>query len=500
MSHLFRLIVLDNARQSSSGGASGNYEGEDEVQWPDTKDFLPVNSAVPKSDINIAKVGVYFQVHNMSVSRGSKVQKSGFAMFKDGFMSSCSYKSEGATVFFRAAVFAEMKKDMIYLVECRVSDREIEYTYCECTAGRGPHAICKHVAVLLYNLERFEQSGEWILARSCTDRAQSWPCQPKKRKLDPNIPLTPCDVLEMANAPLLQDPRPAKYRCIRKDEKRRHVEMLLINYTSEKKELLHISEICGGKANVEALCDDHNYLAKPLVETWVESRTTVTEAGAGVIESSTRLQHKSAAWKAERQLRLTASSAHRVCNVKKNKQVYAESLFRGTSLEHVAAVRWGRANESAALREYEAVTGHKVDPSGLRVSVEKPFLAASPDGVCADRLVEVKCPYRKEVRESADIKSSGYLPLVMDENRAVRLRENHPYYYQVQLQLYVTKYQLCDFVVYTPSDMCIVTVDRDDAFIEDMVAKMSAFYEEFYKPVVAKMLFGVTPVKRSIHQ
>ena len=429
----------------------------------------------------------------MSVSRGSKVQKSGYAMFKDGFMSSCSYKSEGDTVFFRAAVFAEMKKDMIYLVECRISDKEIEYSCCECTAGRGPHAICKHVAVLLYNLEHFEQSGEWILARSCTDRAQSWPCQPKKRKLDPNIPLTPCDVLEMADAPQLQDPRPAKYRCVAKQEKRRHVEMLLINYTSEKKELLHISEICGGKANVKALNHDHDYLAKPLVETWVERHTAVTGAGAGLIERSTRLQHKSAAWKVERQLRLTASSAHRVCNVKKNKQAYAESLFRGSSLNHVAAVRWGLANEGAALRKYEAVTGHKVAASGLRVSVEKPFLAASPDGVCADRLVEVKCPYRKEVRESADIKSSGYLPLVVDENRVVSLKENHPYYYQVQLQLYVTKYQLCDFVVYTPSDICIVPVHRDDVFIEDMVAKMSAFYDEYYKPVVAKMLFAFPP-------
>ena len=163
----YRLFVLDNARLQAGGNAdaSGFYEGDDTVQWPDSKHFAPVSSTVPKSDVNIAKVGVYFQVHNLSVSRGSKVQKSGYAMFSEGFMSTCSYKSEGSNVFFRAAVFAEMKKDMMYMVECRVSGGEIAYTSCECTAGRGPHVICKHVAVTLYNMEHNERSGEWVLAK-----------------------------------------------------------------------------------------------------------------------------------------------------------------------------------------------------------------------------------------------------------------------------------------------------------------------------------------------
>ena len=173
MAFFSRLLTLDSMRQQSDGTAGTNvrYDGEDSVQWPDSKDFTPVSATVPKSDINIAKVGVYFQVHNMSVSRGSNVQKSGYAMLKEEFMSTCGFKVEAGHVFFRAAIFAEMKKDMLYSVECRVSDGEISFTYCECTAGHGPHAICKHVAVMLYSLEHYERSGEWMLARSCTDRA-----------------------------------------------------------------------------------------------------------------------------------------------------------------------------------------------------------------------------------------------------------------------------------------------------------------------------------------
>ena len=73
-----RLMVLDNVRQFSYSGEQSNgcYEG-DVAQWPDPKGFIAVSSSVPKNDINIAKVGVYFQTHNTSVSRGSKIQESG---------------------------------------------------------------------------------------------------------------------------------------------------------------------------------------------------------------------------------------------------------------------------------------------------------------------------------------------------------------------------------------------------------------------------------------
>ena len=100
----------------------------------------------------------------------------------------------------------------------------------------------------------------------------------------------------------------------------------------------------------------------------------------------------------------------------------AESLFDGPSLDHIASVRWGQANEGAALERYEEITGREVSSSGLRVSVAKPFLAASPDGVCTDRIVEVKCPYKKEIRESGSILASGYMPICVDENGAPSLK------------------------------------------------------------------------------
>ncbi|XP_043232089.1 uncharacterized protein LOC122386699 [Amphibalanus amphitrite] len=410
-------------------------------------------------------------------------------MFKEGFMCSCSYSTSDRNLFLRATVFAEMKKDVTYLVECRIQDSEIRYTSCECTAGRGPHAICKHVAVLLYNLEQYERTDKWMMSKSCTDVAQSWPHQPKKRVLDPHEAKTPEDILNAnEDHAYFADPRPAKFQ--KMDSKRQRVEMMLINYSSTRSHSLHLGEICQGKANMQAVVDDHDYLRSSLTEAWVDNITKVSKEEASLLERKTRGQSTSSLWTAERRVRLTASSAHRVCNVKKNRDSLAASLYDPQSLGHIPAVRWGKANESQALEKYAEVTGRAVQKCGLFVCVDMPFLAASPDGVCSDRLVKIKCPYKKEVRESETLLDAGYLPLVKDENGKVSLKESHPYFYQIQLQMHVTGHSMCDFVVYTPKDMCIVEVKRNEPFITNMVRSLASFYQAHYKPLLARKLFG----------
>ena len=48
--------------------------------------------------------------------------------------------------------------------------------------------------------------------------------------------------------------------------------------------------------------------------------------------------------------------------------------------------------------------------------------------VCDDRLVEVKCPFKKEIRESCSIATSGYVPLGVDASGVPVLKESHPYF------------------------------------------------------------------------
>lgn len=488
------MTYLDSLHAAGPSGDAtineGN-DGGDSILWPSPKQFKHVGNAAPKMGLNIAKVGCYFLEHNLSVSRMSKVQKSGFAMFEEGFLNTCMFKVISDDVFLRAAVFAEMRKEVSYLVECRFNDEEIVYTNCECTAGRGPHAICKHVAVVLYSVENYERTGAWKVAKSCTDTAQSWPQQPKKRLLDPHDPKTPAQVLNMkeGEVPYLSDPRPVRLQQLDPASKRQRLEMMLVNFAATRASRLHLHEICKGEVDMQALVKDHDYLEKSLPEVWLSSAITVSQEEAVMLEQKTRGQARSEVWADERRLRLTASCSHRVCHIKKNEKGLAESIYSGASLDHIPAVRWGKVNEKHALRRYTEVTGRKVRKCGLYVCVPKPFLAATPDGVCSDRLVEVKCPYKKEIRNSESLLHAGYLPLQVDENGVATLKETHPYFYQVQLQLYASGFDVCDFVVYTPRDICIVEVTRDQPFADRMVSKLAAFYERFYKPVLVKKLF-----------
>ena len=419
------------------------------------------------------------------------MQMSGHAMHQSSFLNTCSYKVCDQNGFVRAAVFAEMRKGVQYIVECRISDQEIVYTACECTAGRGPNAICKHVAVVLYALEHYERTGMWKTAKSCTDNTQAWPLQPKKRVLDPGDPKTPAEILGInpAECNYLADPRPPSMRGIDVEQKRPRLEMMLVNFAAFRSDRLHLHEICKGGVNMNGVINDHDYFEDELPDVWLSRATNLTEEEGRVLEEKTRGQASCTLWKEERRLRLTASTCHRICHIKNNEEDLAKNMLEERSLDHIPAVKWGKVNERDALNKYEYETGRKVKKCGLFVSHELPFLAASPDGISDDRLIEVKCPFKKEIRESRSLIQAGYPPLKVNANNKPTLKDTHPYYSQVQLQMYVTRYHVCDFVVYTPIDICIVEVHRDQPFIDTMVRKLTKFYHDFYKPSLVRKLY-----------
>ena len=47
-------------------------------------------------------------------------------------------------------------------------------SHCECPAGKGPNATCKHIAAVLLMLESFSQTGEKHVKNSCTQDLQTF--------------------------------------------------------------------------------------------------------------------------------------------------------------------------------------------------------------------------------------------------------------------------------------------------------------------------------------
>ena len=63
-------------------------------------------------------------------------------------------------------------------------------------------------------------------------------------------------------------------------------------------------------------------------------------------------------------------------------------------------------------------------------------------------------------------------------NEEVVLKRDHEYYYQVQLQLFITEKEYCDFVVWANSDWFCERIYLDNHFIFDCISKALMFYEE----------------------
>ncbi len=134
----------------------------------------------------------------------------------------------------------------------------------------------------------------------------------------------------------------------------------------------------------------------------------MTSERINLIQEQTKDQANSSTWIGERRNRLTASTAGSIVKMrattKKGKKVenLLYSKFKGNT-----ATYYGQVLEERAKKEYQTFQlqhGHlglKVECCGLFVSLENPWLAATPDGLVADPshttdpfgLLEIKNPY-----------------------------------------------------------------------------------------------------------
>ena len=98
----------------------------------------------------------------------------------------------------------------------------------------------------------------------------------------------------------------------------------------------------------------------------------------------------------------------------------------------------------------------------------------------------MKCPYKARDEEISQV-TVPYLKL--DEATGkLQLKTTHSYYYQVQGQLFCANKSECDFVIYTKKDFLVISVSRDQAFIDAMLLKLSTFFNDYFKPAVVNKL------------
>ena len=121
-------------------------------------------------------------------------------------------------------------------------------------------------------------------------------------------------------------------------------------------------------------------------------------------------------------------------------------------------LRYGRETEPKAKEAYCKEQGKVVHESGLVISQNYPWLCASPDGLVVEdngelTVLEIKCPV-----------SGQDGPIQVDYIKEGSLSRNHPYFAQVQVQLFCCNAQQCHFFVYGSQDNQLIKIPRDDAF------------------------------------
>ena len=122
-------------------------------------------------------------------------------------------------------------------------------------------------------------------------------------------------------------------------------------------------------------------------------------------------------------------------------------------------------------------------------------MGATPDGLtecdCCDRkgVLEIKCPFC--LKDQSMEEASGDKRFCLEKvNSHFQLKRDHQYYYQVQLQLFLTQREYCDFVVWTQESVHIETLPLDKVFVRNVLDKLRIFYVRCIIPELTSHYFS----------
>lgn len=405
------------------------------------------------------------------------------SLYNETYLQYCRWAAGDAddSYFVAARCRAQMKNGVTYLVNIQLDAiGAVLAAECECAAGMGPDAHCKHVAAVLYGLSVYQKEGELKTERTCTQKLQQFHATKKPHG---GSPVKAANLSLPFGGDIVGDPRPPQFR------NRAGYNAFFLNTWKacpgvSRRPVSHLFE----PANMHGIVNDHNYCDTDYETDCLRNLGVheLTEKGRDDIERSTRGQASNAKWAAERTKRLHSSNFGRICKMTERTDArnFAEQLTQHSKLS-TKPIQHGKRYEPEAVRLFSQCQKKEVSDCGIFVSADHPFLAASPDGVIKESdgemaVLEVKCPY--SVKDK--LISAETVPYLVETKSSLTLKENHDYYYQVQGQMLCTKAKKAYFVVYTFKDLVVIPIPRNEAFIEDMVRKLSAFFNSDFRHVL----------------
>lgn len=400
-------------------------------------------------------------------------QPKGQLLYESRHLVTARFSQDGIYTYLRGQCKASMKK-VAYLVDIKLSqDGDIEECNCDCAAGSGVQASCKHVSVLLCGVLEMVHKKSIKLHQSSTQKLMTFN---RPNKVFYNSPIAaqnlPTKRLKSCNYnPLNKTDVIENYAD--------YVRNLIMGYGESSMPLLQTCE----PANPHGIEWDHYpYLANTPHDRLLETLLLKNVSAAQIqeVEKKTRSQSDSREWHQLRTCRITSSMFYVVCHSKTYTKSLLDKILSPKAV-HTRAVAHGKINEPIAKAKYKNDFGVNVQNCGLFISSEYPFLAASPDGILDEEtVIEIKCPYTARNYKISEIT----VPYLEKHDGDFFLKKNHPYYAQVQGQLYCSARKYCNFIIYTFEDLKVIFINRDDSYINEMLTNLINFYVHSLEPAI----------------
>ena len=525
-----RVINPDLYEGSSSSRESGQF---DSTILPPTQGWKNIESAYQSLDevpkFSLSNVINYFVMRTVNDGKAANdfksINQSAENLFRCGHVQGLSTVYKDEYCWIKAECRPEMKKDKMYkmVMSLCTGSWDINSALCGCPAGKGPSASCKHIGALCYALANFCSLGHLPEFITCTDVLQQWnrPC-PKKR--DPiavdELKSRRQEILNQNSksqpVPTIYDPRPLSMRVV--DHK--CLEQLRLNLLSidhhcailqqlipSCEYLKHDHTYCrpmsdeilaseaGSEVSLTTHSDElnHRWVALTEEKHQVYLELTVSLARRSEIEFLTRQQTETPLWHEVRARRITGSKSGKIlCQVTRTDALLKSILYPSPMLHKPPAIKWGIENEKLARNVYiqhMRQAGHSnlvVKDCGFIVSLSKGWLGASPDGQVHDPtsdnpngLLEIKCPYTKKAKTPQEACEDPTFYCTIESSK-LKLKCEHPYYHQVQQQLYVSQdlFSWCDFCVFTTKGCLVARITLDDKWVDECIPKLESYFEE----------------------
>ena len=398
---------------------------------------------------------------------------------------------------------------------------EIMNAHCTCMAGLGE--ACSHVGAIMFYLQLTSEHNKRTSKGldACTSLPNAW-LPPSAKEVsfaklseinfqDPKrkLPGNEFPQLNEIKPPL---PKYPKHQVSRPSEEEKNMFFEKMANTGQDIVILRLvppynDKYISVKAKIKKLLfnkfydkkydNENNYRYHELIQESVAKFLSleITQEDVDLIEKHTREQSKSNLWFEARSGIITASRFRQSCHSdvsQPSKSLILRICYPQKYKFTNATTTYGCENEKVALSYLEVYLKNEhndveIKESGLIRSCNFPFLGATPDGLldcsCCEQnfVIEIKCPFkcREKIKVSPiDLAKSDEM-FCMEYNESDNkyyLKRDHDYFYQIQLQMLLSKREACYFMVYGYKDCLVEVIHIDYDFLIEKINIATKFY------------------------